>query len=82
MNNSIMPQLRILTTDFCDSKCIYCRPSGEGNLQSSRKKSLSLDVAKKVADIYKKQGGTGCIITGCRKWKYYSDWSDNRKPFL
>ena len=58
-----IPQLRILATDFCESKCIYCRDSGEGNFQSTGC-CISLDVATKVAAVYKQLGGMEVKITG------------------
>ena len=64
MNKQIMPQMRILVTDFCDSKCIYCRPTGEGNLQCSTEHFLALEVAKEVAKIYQINGGTEIKISG------------------
>lgn len=64
MENKIMPQLRILVTDFCDSKCMYCRPSGEGNLQCSGNKFLTLDIAKMAAKVYKDSGGDEIKISG------------------
>lgn len=58
-----IPQLRILATDSCDSKCIYCRPSGEGNL--GRKGILiNNQTALKVASSYRKMGGSSVKITG------------------
>ena len=24
-----LPQLRLIATNYCDSKCVYCRPTGE-----------------------------------------------------
>lgn len=64
MNRQMMPQMRILVTDFCDSKCIYCRSTGESNLQCSTKKFLTLDIAKAVAKIYQMNGGTEIKISG------------------
>lgn len=64
MESSKMPQMRVLVTDFCDSKCIYCRPTGEGNLECTDKRYLSYEVAKKAAEIYKRNGGTEIKISG------------------
>lgn len=64
MERNIMPQLRILATDFCDSKCIYCRPTGEGNLQSGLQRILSLRTAKQAAFVYRNNGGSEIKISG------------------
>lgn len=71
-----MPQLRILVTDFCDSKCIYCRPSGEGNLKCTTNRILTLDIAKMVAKVYKDSGGTEIKISGGDPayWPYLVDF--------
>lgn len=58
-----IPQLRVLATDFCGNKCIYCRDSGEGNFKSEQR-CVALDVVTKVADAYKRLGGTEIKITG------------------
>ena len=59
-----MPQMRVLVTDFCDSKCVYCRPTGEGNLECSGCRYMNLETAKKAAEIYKENGGTEIKISG------------------
>ena len=59
-----IPQLRFVAVDFCDSKCIYCRPSGEAALSIECNRSLSLDTAVEVAKVYKKYGGNDIKITG------------------
>ena len=59
-----LPQLRLIATDFCDSKCIYCRPSGEAVCRDKCKHSLSLDTAIDIAKLYKKYGGNDIKITG------------------
>ena len=63
MNIDKLPQLRVLVTDYCDSKCIYCRPGGEGNLQC-RHLSMSYDTAIQAATAYRKLGGNSIKISG------------------
>jgi len=58
-----IPQLRVLATDFCESKCIYCRDSGEGNLKSEKRR-VTLEAVTKIAAAYKHFGGTEVKITG------------------
>ena len=59
-----MPQLRLIAVDYCDSKCIYCRPSGEAVLRDDCIHSLSLDTAIRIAKLYKENGGNDIKITG------------------
>ena len=63
MNKIKLPQLRVLVTDYCDSKCVYCRPSGEGNLECKHQQ-ISYETAVKVAEIYQKIGGNEVKISG------------------
>ena len=63
MERAKIPKLRVLATDFCDSKCVYCRPGGEGNLKC-RKQSLDFEIAKDVAKAYRNLGGNSIKITG------------------
>lgn len=58
-----LPQLRILATDFCDSKCIYCRPGGEGNLDC-KGLLMSNETALAAASAYRRIGGNSIKITG------------------
>lgn len=73
--NKKLPQLRVLVTDFCDSKCIYCRPGGEGNL-SCKHQQINFETAIKAAAIYKKYGGTEIKISGGDPvfWEYLSQY--------
>lgn len=76
MGNEIRrPQMRLLVTDYCDSKCVYCRPSGEGNLRS-RHQLMDYKTAKAVASIYKANGGEEIKITGGDPvfWPYLSEY--------
>lgn len=59
-----LPQLRLITVDFCDSKCVYCRPSGEAAFRDKCIHKLSLDTAIRIAKIYKEHGGDDIKITG------------------
>ena len=58
-----LPQLRVLVTDYCDSKCIYCRPSGEGNL-FCRHQNMSYETAINAANLYRSYGGREIKISG------------------
>lgn len=58
-----LPQLRVLVTDYCDSNCIYCRPSGEGNLDS-RQMWMSYGTAVSTARLYRELGGREIKISG------------------
>lgn len=58
-----IPQLRILATDFCNRRCIYCRPTGE-LAKENRCHQLSLSEVKLIAKLYKSFGGTSIKITG------------------
>ncbi len=58
-----LPQLRVLVTDYCESKCIYCRPSGEGNLDFEHR-NMKYSTALNVAKFYKSLGGSNIKITG------------------
>lgn len=62
MKHKKLPQLRLLVTTFCDSKCIYCRPSGEGITMS--RGTLDLEMALRVAKLYHSYGGSEIKITG------------------
>lgn len=55
--------MRVLVTDYCDSKCVYCRPSGEGNLECKHQQ-IKYDTAAKAAFIYRESGGTEIKISG------------------
>lgn len=57
-----LPQLRLIATTFCDSKCVYCRPSGESAVMAQG--ALDLNMALRVAKIYQNYGGTEIKITG------------------
>lgn len=63
MNEIRLPQLRVLVTDYCESKCIYCRPSGEGNLDA-RHRNINYTTALRVAELYQSFGGKDLKITG------------------
>lgn len=63
MNMQRLPQLRVLVTDYCDSKCIYCRPSGEGSL-SCRHQNMSYKTAINAARLYRSYGGREIKISG------------------
>ena len=63
MNTIQLPQMRVLVTDYCDSKCVYCRPSGEGNLKCKHR-HIKYDTATKAAFIYRECGGTEIKISG------------------
>lgn len=58
-----IPQLRILATDYCNRRCIYCRPSGEA-VQKSNSREVSLKDVKLISKIYKSFGGTSIKISG------------------
>ena len=58
-----LPQLRVLVTDYCNSRCVYCRPSGEGNL-GSRHMDMKYVTAINVARAYSSCGGSCMKITG------------------
>lgn len=75
MNRLKIPQLRVLVTDFCDSNCIYCRPGGEGNL-NSHGLTMSYDVAVQVAVSYRQIGGNEIKISGGEPafWQYLSKY--------
>ena len=59
-----LPQLRLVATDVCDSKCIYCRPSGEGLDLKFSKKQIELKDAIRITNEYVKAGGQEIKITG------------------
>jgi len=59
-----MPQLRILVTNFCSAKCIYCKPLGEGNSKIEEMSFIELAEVIKIAEIYKRHGGREIKITG------------------
>lgn len=59
-----LPQLRLVATDFCDSKCMYCRPSGEAVCRDECNHSLSLETAIEIAKLYQNYGGNDIKITG------------------
>lgn len=63
MNIQPLPQLRVLVTDYCDSKCIYCRPSGEGNLECLHQ-NMKYETAKNAAKLYRASGGREIKISG------------------
>ena len=70
-----VPQLRMLVTDYCDSNCVYCRPGGEGNLNSHHL-SMDYNIAIKVAAAYKHIGGNCIKITGGDPvfWKFLTNY--------
>lgn len=84
MREKKMPQLRVLVTDFCDSKCIYCRPTGEGNLRCSNQRYLSSETAKAAAKVYQDNGGTEIKISGGDPafWPYLVDYVSYLKKEL
>lgn len=59
-----LPQLRLIATDYCDSKCVYCRPTGEAVCKTSDEKNLSLQSAIEISKFYKESGGKDIKITG------------------
>jgi len=59
-----MPQLRVLATNYCASKCIYCQPSGEGNIKVNSENSIDINEVIQVAELYKQYGGNEVKITG------------------
>lgn len=63
MSTVKIPQMRVLVTDFCDSKCIYCRPTGEGNLICDNR-SISYETAVNAARLYHELGGENLKISG------------------
>lgn len=63
MDMQQLPQLRVLVTDYCDSKCIYCRPSGEGSL-SCQHQNMSYETAVEAANLYRLYGGREIKISG------------------
>ena len=75
MSSTKIPQLRVLVTDYCDSKCIYCRPSGEGNL-NCHGLSMSYETAVQAAIAYRKIGGNEIKISGGDPafWRYLSEY--------
>lgn len=58
-----LPQLRVLVTDYCDSKCIYCRPSGEGSLECQHR-NMKYVTAINAARLYRAFGGREIKISG------------------
>ena len=58
-----LPQLRVLVTDYCAGSCIYCRPSGEGNLPCLNR-DMEYSTAISVAKIYRALGGKKIKISG------------------
>jgi len=59
-----MPQLRILATNFCEARCVYCKPLGEGNSLGCRESFIKLDEVIEISKIYKTVGGDEIKITG------------------
>ena len=59
-----IPQLRLIATNYCDSRCIYCRPTGEAVYKNNSEMSLSLESAIEISRFYKENGGTDIKITG------------------
>ncbi|MEE3343673.1 MAG: radical SAM protein [Bacilli bacterium] len=78
-----LPQLRLIATDFCDSKCIYCRPSGEAVCKCENN-NLSLTTAIEISRLYKEMGGKDIKITGGDPvyWKNLVDCVDVLKNEL
>ena len=58
------PQLRILATNYCACKCIYCQPSGEGNIRANEKQEIDISEVIQIAKLYIENGGTEMKITG------------------
>lgn len=58
-----IPQLRILATDFCNRRCIYCRPTGELAKEGQRHQLLLSEV-RLIAKLYKSFGGSSIKISG------------------
>ena len=46
-----MPQLRILATSFCGRKCLYCRPTGEGNIGRVSRKFIDIENALEICRL-------------------------------
>lgn len=63
-NMKKQPQLRILATNYCACKCIYCQPSGEGNVRDGENKDINISEVIHIAKLYKENGGTEVKITG------------------
>lgn len=59
-----MPQLRILATSFCGCKCLYCRPTGEGNASCTKKQFINIEDALGICRLYKNRGGNEVKLTG------------------
>ncbi len=59
-----MPQLRILATSFCGRKCLYCRPTGEGNIGRVSRKFIDIENALEICRLYREKGGNEVKITG------------------
>lgn len=59
-----IPQLRILATSFCERKCLYCRPTGEGNIGCASRKFIDIENALEICRLYRKKGGHEVKITG------------------
>jgi len=76
-----LPQLRLVVTDACDSKCVYCRPMGEGLDLKMNKNQLALEDAIRVTDEYVKAGGQEVKITGGDPvfWKHLARYVDLAK---
>lgn len=58
-----IPQLRLISTNYCDSECVYCRPSGEAT-HVDDKRALDLNMAIEISKLYKEIGGWDVKITG------------------
>lgn len=59
-----IPQLRIVATSFCGGKCLYCRPTGEGNDCGDGNKFIDVGKALEICQLYREMGGTEVKITG------------------
>ncbi len=59
-----MPQLRILATSFCGRKCLYCRPTGEGNIGCVSREFIDIENALGICRLYREKGGNEVKITG------------------
>ena len=70
-----LPQLRLIATNYCDSKCVYCRPTGEAVCKNGDENSLSLESAIEISKLYKESGGKDIKITGGDPvyWKHLSE---------
>lgn len=59
-----IPQLRILVTSFCNRKCLYCRPTGEGMVDNNLNRCIGEEKALLICKLYKENGGNEVKISG------------------